>query len=197
VVRRPAPAPREAELARVLPAAEHWMSILTEDSVPGEETWTHLWVSTVRFPAEDLSRLLRLAADYVTAGVIITTADMSWLYHPPPHERRADRALNCLVPRVHSMSVRTVRSQRFQAQVALLCRQQDSEPFSSCLASRAWKRGEPWRTGGTPGQQCSLWLSGAMPEHGGDGITDRRRALEPGWLLAVHRKSCSSWRSGS
>ena len=78
----PAPAPREAELAGVLPAAEHWMSILTDDSVPGEETWTHLWVSAVRFPGEDLSRLLRLAADYVTAGVIITTADMSWLYHP-------------------------------------------------------------------------------------------------------------------
>jgi hypothetical protein len=78
----PAPAPREAELAGVLPAAEHWTSILTDNSVPGEETWTHLWVSAVRFRGEDLSRLLRLAADYVTAGVIITTADMSWLYHP-------------------------------------------------------------------------------------------------------------------
>jgi hypothetical protein len=78
----PAPAPREAELAGVLPAAEHWMSILTDDSVPGEETWTHLWVSAVRFPGQDLSPLLRLVADYVTAGVIITTADMNWLYHP-------------------------------------------------------------------------------------------------------------------
>jgi hypothetical protein len=78
----PAPAPREAELAAVLPAAEHWTSILTDDSVPGEETWTHLWVSAARFPGQDLSRLLCLSADYATAGVIITTADMSWLYHP-------------------------------------------------------------------------------------------------------------------
>lgn len=66
----------------MLPAAEHWTSILTDDSVPGEEIWTHLWVSAVRFPGADLSRLLCLAADYATAGVIITTADMSWLYHP-------------------------------------------------------------------------------------------------------------------
>lgn len=45
----PAPTPREGELAGVLPAADHWISILTDDSVPGEETWTHLWVSAVRF----------------------------------------------------------------------------------------------------------------------------------------------------
>jgi hypothetical protein len=70
----------------VLPVAEHWMSIITDDSVLGEETWTHLWVSAVRFPGENVSRLLHLAADYATAGVIIiittTTADMSWFYHP-------------------------------------------------------------------------------------------------------------------
>jgi hypothetical protein len=79
----PAPAPREAELAGVLPAADHWTSILTDDSVPGEATWTHLWVTAARFPGEDLSRLLRLVADYGTAGVIIiTTIGLSWLYHP-------------------------------------------------------------------------------------------------------------------
>lgn len=78
----PAPAPREAELAGALPAADYWTSVLTDDSVPGEETWTHLWVSAVRFPSEDLSRLLRAVADDVTAGVIITTAGMGWLYHP-------------------------------------------------------------------------------------------------------------------
>jgi hypothetical protein len=78
----PAPAPREAEIAGVLPVADHWTSILTDDSVPDEVIWTHLWVSVVRFPGEDVTRLLRLVADYVAAGVIITTADMSWLYHP-------------------------------------------------------------------------------------------------------------------
>ena len=72
-----------------------------------------------------------------------------------------------------------------------------NEPFHLVWLRELGKRGWPWRTGGLTGQQCSLWLSGAMPEHGGDGITDRRRALESGWLLAVHRKSCSSWRSGS
>jgi len=77
----PAPAPREPELARVLPAADHWTSIVTDDSVPGEETWTHLWVTATRFPGQDLPRLLRLVADHATAGVIITS-DLSWLYHP-------------------------------------------------------------------------------------------------------------------
>lgn len=78
----PAPAPREAELSRALPEAAHWTSILTDDSLPGEETWTHLWVSVTRLHSRGLSRLLRLVADYGTAGVIITTAELSWLYHP-------------------------------------------------------------------------------------------------------------------
>ena len=78
----PDPAPRDAGLAEVLPAASYWTSILTNDSGPGEETWTHLWVSASRLHSGGLSRLLRMTADYETAGVIITTADMGWLYHP-------------------------------------------------------------------------------------------------------------------
>jgi hypothetical protein len=78
----PAPAPRGAELAGVLPSADYWTSVVTDDSMPGEEIWTHLWVSAAHFPGEDLSRLLRAVADDVTAGIIITTADMGWLYHP-------------------------------------------------------------------------------------------------------------------
>ena len=35
-----------------------------------------------RLRGEELPRLLRLAADYVTGGVIITTAEMGWLYAP-------------------------------------------------------------------------------------------------------------------
>ncbi len=78
----PAPAPRTAELSRALPDAAHWTSILTDDSFPGEETWTHLWMSVTRLHSRELSGLLRLVADDGTAGVIITTAEMGWLYHP-------------------------------------------------------------------------------------------------------------------
>ncbi len=78
----PRPAPRAAELAGVLPAAGYWTSVLTDDSLPGEETWTHLWVSAARLHDKELPRLLRLAADYVTGGVIIPTAEMGWLYAP-------------------------------------------------------------------------------------------------------------------
>jgi hypothetical protein len=78
----PSPAPRAAELAGALPAAAYWTSVLTDDSLPGEETWTHLWVSAARLRSEELPRLLRLVADDVTGGVIITTAEMGWLYAP-------------------------------------------------------------------------------------------------------------------
>jgi hypothetical protein len=78
----PSPAPRAAELAGALPAAAYWTSVLTDDSVPGEETWTHLWVSAARLRSEELPWLLRLVADDVTGGVIITAAEMGWLYAP-------------------------------------------------------------------------------------------------------------------
>jgi hypothetical protein len=41
-----------------------------------------LWASAATLPGEDLVRLLRLVADDVTDGVIITTAEMDWLYAP-------------------------------------------------------------------------------------------------------------------
>ena len=41
----PRPAPRAAELAGALPAATYWTSVLTDDSIPDAETWTHLWAS--------------------------------------------------------------------------------------------------------------------------------------------------------
>ena len=74
--------PRAAELAGAPPAAAYWTSVLTDDSIPAEETWTHLWASAARLHGEELPRLLRLAADDVTRGVIITTAEMGWLHHP-------------------------------------------------------------------------------------------------------------------
>jgi hypothetical protein len=39
-------------------------------------------VSATRLHSRELSQLLRLAADDGTAGVIITTAGMDWLYSP-------------------------------------------------------------------------------------------------------------------
>ena len=77
----PEPAAREAELSAAVPAASYWTSVLTDDSEP-EAIWTHLWVSATQLHGKDLSQLLRLVADDVTAGVIITTAEMGWLYHP-------------------------------------------------------------------------------------------------------------------
>ncbi len=78
----PSPAPRAAELARALPAAAYWTSVLTDDSIPAEETWTHLWASAARLHGQELPRLLRLVADYATGGVIITTAEMGWFPTP-------------------------------------------------------------------------------------------------------------------
>lgn len=77
----PEPKERDAELSGMIPAATYWTSVLTDDNGP-EATWAHLWVSATRLHGEDLAQLLRLAADYATGGVIITTAEMGWLYAP-------------------------------------------------------------------------------------------------------------------
>jgi hypothetical protein len=76
------PEEREAEVSTVMPAATYWTSTLQDDSEPDEPTWLHLWVSATQLHSEDLTQLLRLVADYVTGGTIITTAQMDWLYAP-------------------------------------------------------------------------------------------------------------------
>ena len=78
----PRPAPRAAELTAALPVATYWTSVLTDDSIPADETWLHLWASAGHLYSEELPRLLRLVADDMTRGVIITTAEMDWLYAP-------------------------------------------------------------------------------------------------------------------
>jgi hypothetical protein len=55
---------------------------LTDDGIPPDEVWLHLWASASHLHGEELPRLLRLVADDVTRGVIITTAEMGWLYAP-------------------------------------------------------------------------------------------------------------------
>jgi hypothetical protein len=54
------------------PAAEHCTSILTDDSVPGEETWTHLWVSAVRFPGEDVS-----SGSWAGVSIVVLDTDVA------------------------------------------------------------------------------------------------------------------------
>jgi hypothetical protein len=75
------PADREPEVSQVMPA-RHWISVVTDDSYPPEPNVTHLWVSMASLTSDGLTRLLRLVADDVTAGVIITTPAVAWLYHP-------------------------------------------------------------------------------------------------------------------
>ena len=77
----PGPVPRTAELSRAMPAAAYWTSVLTGINAP-DDTWWHLWVSAAGLHSQELSQLLRLVADDGTAGVIITTAGMDWLYVP-------------------------------------------------------------------------------------------------------------------
>lgn len=74
----PSPTPREVALERVAPAPSTlWASIEQE---PGH--WTHLYAGTLPWRTGVLDDLLRLVADDHTAGVIIASTDLSWLYHP-------------------------------------------------------------------------------------------------------------------
>jgi hypothetical protein len=77
----PVPVPRTAELSRAMPAAAYWTSVLTGINAP-DDTWWHLWLSSTRLRSPELSQLLRLAADGGTAGVVITTPGLGWLYSP-------------------------------------------------------------------------------------------------------------------
>jgi hypothetical protein len=74
--------PRETAVAALTPGARFWTSVLSDDSEPEQPTWTHLWVSVSRLSDPHLPALFRLVADYLTAGVIITSPAMHWLYHP-------------------------------------------------------------------------------------------------------------------
>ena len=78
----PIPLPRSAPVARVSTGARHWQSILTDDSEPDEPMWTHLFVERFDLAEPRLEQLLRLVADFVTAGVLITDSEMRWIYHP-------------------------------------------------------------------------------------------------------------------
>jgi hypothetical protein len=69
------------ELARVLPDARYWTSILRDED-EGEEFWNHVYVCVSSRRSTELEALLQLVADDVTRDVIITSRDLRWLYHP-------------------------------------------------------------------------------------------------------------------
>jgi hypothetical protein len=79
---RPTPGPRPADHESWHPDAQHWTSVCTDDSVPGEETFTHLYISQVQWQVGCLDSLLRAVADYQTGGVMITDLPMRYVHHP-------------------------------------------------------------------------------------------------------------------
>lgn len=73
---------RSGQLCRAMPAAAYWTSVLTDDSPGDDQVWAHLWVSATSLSDPDLKELLRLAADDISGPVVITSADIRWLYAP-------------------------------------------------------------------------------------------------------------------
>lgn len=75
------PTARDASLARAVPDADLWTSVLRERD-GDEEFWTHVYVTSRRWQSGVVDQLLRLVADDETADVIITDAQFDWLVHP-------------------------------------------------------------------------------------------------------------------
>lgn len=69
-------------MAAATPAALYWRSVLTDDSDPAPEIWTHLYVDERDVDDPELDQLLRLVADDRTAGVLITAPEFDWVYAP-------------------------------------------------------------------------------------------------------------------
>jgi hypothetical protein len=72
---------RSSEVLAVHPRAEYWTSARMDDE-PGFESWMHLYVSRVSWSSGRLDPILRMVADDVVANVVVTAADLRWLYHP-------------------------------------------------------------------------------------------------------------------
>ncbi len=75
------PTARDAALARAVPDADLWTSVLREKD-GDEEFWTHVYVTPRAWQCGVLDPLLRLVADDETADVIITNGQLRWLMHP-------------------------------------------------------------------------------------------------------------------
>lgn len=75
------PTARDEALARAVPDADLWASVLRETD-GDEEFWTHVYVTSREWRDGLLDSLLRLVADDETADVIITDDRLRWLVHP-------------------------------------------------------------------------------------------------------------------
>ena len=72
---------RTPETLAAHPDAVYWSSVCTDDE-PGDEHWTHLYVSRRPWSPGSLDPLLLQVADDVIANVLVTDLDLRWLYHP-------------------------------------------------------------------------------------------------------------------
>ncbi|HST81786.1 MAG TPA: hypothetical protein VLL08_08645 [Kineosporiaceae bacterium] len=78
----PKPPLRTAPVVDASPGAIYWQSLLIDDDEDWGQNWMHLFVERTGLGEARLQLLLRIVADDVTEGVIITDPDLTWLYHP-------------------------------------------------------------------------------------------------------------------
>lgn len=75
------PTAGDAALARAVPDADLWTSVLREQD-GDDEFWMHVYVTPRAWQPGVLDPLLRLVADDETRDVIITDDQLGWLVHP-------------------------------------------------------------------------------------------------------------------
>jgi hypothetical protein len=73
------PDPRDERLRALDPAGTIWRALPPDDY---SESWTYLYASEVPWTRGQLDPVLRAVADDILAGVMIASADLSWIYHP-------------------------------------------------------------------------------------------------------------------
>ncbi|KXO99597.1 hypothetical protein [Tsukamurella pseudospumae] len=76
------PVRRSAALVELLPRPRLWRSFTEDDEDEEYRIWTHHYLSVVRRDGPELPRLLRLVADEVVSGVMITVPAATWVHHP-------------------------------------------------------------------------------------------------------------------
>jgi hypothetical protein len=76
------PAERDPGLTALLPDAVYWTAVQGEPDSDGFGYWTHVYASRASWQSGELRPLLRYVADDRTRDIILTSRDLSWLYHP-------------------------------------------------------------------------------------------------------------------
>ncbi|MCS3781311.1 DUF3885 domain-containing protein [Tsukamurella ocularis] len=76
------PVRRSAALVGLLPRARLWRSFTEDDEDEEYRIWTHHYLSVVHRDGGGLPRLLRLVADELVSGVMITVPAATWVHHP-------------------------------------------------------------------------------------------------------------------